>query len=51
LKTLPFFCPFGAPKTGKRQQAPAQSEGQTSSDSRSNRAGFGNVQHMAAKGG
>jgi len=27
---LPFSCPFGASKTGKRQQAPAQSEGQKS---------------------
>jgi hypothetical protein len=50
-ETLPFSCPFGAPKTGKRQQAPAQSEGQKSSDSRSDRAGSGNVQHKAAKGG
>jgi hypothetical protein len=47
---LPFSCPFGAPKTGKLQQTPAQSEGQKSPDSRSDGAGSGNVQHTRAKG-
>jgi hypothetical protein len=49
--TLPFSCPFDATKSGKRQQAAAQSEGQKSADSARDEAGSGNAQHAAAKGG
>jgi hypothetical protein len=41
--TLPFSCPFGAPKSGKWQQAPAQSEGRRSPDSSSDGVRSGNV--------
>jgi hypothetical protein len=50
-RTLPFSCPFGAPKSGKLQQAPAQSEGRRSPDSSSDDAHFSKVQHTPAKGG
>ena len=50
-RTLPFSCPFGAPKSGKWQQAPAQSEGRRSPDSSSDGARSGNLQHTAAKRG
>ena len=50
-ETLPFSCPFGAPRCGKRQQRAAQSETGKSSDSRCDAARSGSVQHTAAKGG
>ena len=49
--TLPFSCPFDATKSGKPQQAAAQSEARKSADFARDEAGSGNVQHAAAKGG
>jgi hypothetical protein len=49
--TLPFSCPFDAPASRKRQQAPAQSEGLKSTASTGDGARSGNVQHTGAKGG
>jgi hypothetical protein len=49
--TLPFSCPFDATKSGKRQQAAAQSEGRKSTDSANDVARSGNIEHIAAKGG
>ena len=48
---LPFSCPFGATKSGKRQQTPAQGEGRELQDSMSDDARSGRVWHIAAKDG
>jgi hypothetical protein len=48
---LPFSCPFDATKSGKLWQMAAQSEGRESTDSASDGARSGNIQHMTAKGG
>jgi hypothetical protein len=50
-KTLPLSCPFGATRSGKRQQRAAQSESRKSFDSRCDDARSGSVQHPAAKRG
>jgi len=49
IKTLQFFCPFGALKNGKQQQAPEQSEGGKSQESTGDWARSDRVRHTAAK--
>jgi hypothetical protein len=49
-RTLPFSCPFAAPKSGKGQRAAAQSEGRNPPNSISDGARSGSVQHAAPMG-
>ena len=49
--TLPFSCPFGAPRSGKGQQGSAQGEGRKSAEPTRDEARSGSVQQTAAKGG
>jgi hypothetical protein len=51
VRTLPFSCLFGAPKSGKWQQRRAQGEGGKSADSTRDEAQSDNARHTAAKGG
>jgi hypothetical protein len=48
---LPFSCPFGATKSGKRQQTPAQGEGRALQDFTSDDVRSGSLRHTRAKSG
>jgi hypothetical protein len=51
VSTLPFSCPFGAPKGSKRQQTATQSEARNRLVFIGWSAQFGKLSQRAAKGG